>query len=343
MNPKLKNSVCSVLVLASWIYLVLLFGWLGVYIITGDRFLLVALVNYLAVYFFYPLVLVLVTAILCQKRIFWIGFLIGGVVFIWFWGAQFVPRINQNRSDNITLSVMTYNVLAWHDHTESILVTIRAENPDILAIQELNFNLAEAIQLNLGEIYPYQVLEPSDDPTGIGVFSKFPIRSTGEKLPQRWIGGPQVLELEWNGDQVTLVNFHMTPTTGVFPAGEQTQRFRMREAEALLLADLARRSDTVIMAGDANTSSLSDAYQIITSELEDSFRQSGFGLGHTFPGSDIPESDRPQIAGWYVPTWMARIDYVFHSHDWETISSRTARIDGVSDHRGVLSVLKRSQ
>jgi endonuclease/exonuclease/phosphatase (EEP) superfamily protein YafD len=110
-----------------------------------------------------------------------------------------------------------------------------------------------------------------------------------------------------------------------------------------LLADLARRSDTVIMAGDANTSSLSDAYQIITSELEDSFRQSGFGLGHTFPGSDIPESDRPQIAGWYVPAWLARIDYVFHSNDWETISSRTARIDGVSDHRGVISVLKRSQ
>jgi endonuclease/exonuclease/phosphatase (EEP) superfamily protein YafD len=238
---------------------------------------------------------------------------------------------------------MTYNVLAWHDHTEPILATIRAENPDILALQELNFNLAKVIQLDLGEIYPYQVLEPRDNPTGIGVFSKFPIHLTGEKLPLRWVGGPQVLELEWNGEPVILVNFHMTPTTGLFPVKEQEQRFRSREAEAQLLADLARRSDTVIMAGDANMNSLSDAYQIITSELEDSFRQAGFGLGHTFPGSNIPESDRPQIAGWYVPTWLTRIDYVFHSHDWETISSRTARIDGVSDHRGVLSVIKRSQ
>ena len=78
MSPKLKHIVCVVLVVANWIYLVILFSWLGVYLLTGDRFLLVALVNYLAVYLFYPLVLVLLTAILCQKRIFYFGILIGG-------------------------------------------------------------------------------------------------------------------------------------------------------------------------------------------------------------------------------------------------------------------------
>lgn len=341
MNPKIKNTSCSVLVAASWIYLVLFFSWLLFYLLTGDRFLFVALVNYLTVYLFYPLLLVLLAAIFCQKRIFWVGFLIGGLVFLWFFGAQFMPRINQDRSQDPTLRVMTYNVLAHHDHTGPILATIRAEDPDILAMQELNFNLAEAIKHELDEVYPYQVLEPRDRPTGIGIFSKFPIRSTGEKLPLRWIGGPQVLELEWNGEKVTLVNFHMTPTTGIFPIEEQVQRFRSREAEARLLADLARRSGSVILAGDANMSPLSDAYQIVSTALVDSYRQAGFGLGHTFPGSDIPESDRPQIAGWYVPTWLARIDYIFHSHDWQTISSRTARIDGVSDHRGVVSVLQR--
>ena len=124
---------------------------------------------------------------------------------------------------------------------------------------------------------------------------------------------------------------------------EQEERFRIREAEATLLAELADRSDSVIMAGDANMNSLSDAYQIVTAELEDSFRQAGFGLGHTFPGSDIPESDRPQVAGWHVPTWLARIDYIFNSADWVTISAHTARIDGVSDHRGMVSVLQRGQ
>lgn len=343
MNPKLKNILTSLLVIASWIYLILFFSWLVFYLLTGDRFLVIALVNYLAVYLFYPLVLVLMAAIFSRKRIFWIGFLIGGLVFLWFFGPQFVPRSNRDRNQDPTLSVMTYNVLAYHDHTEPILATIRAEDPDILAIQELNVNLAEAINYELGDIYPYQVLEPKDRPTGIGVFSKFPIRSTGEKLPLRWKGGPQVLELEWNGEEVTLVNFHMTPTTGVFPMEKQAQKFRSREAEALQLADLSRRSSSVIMAGDANMSPLSDAYKIVSAELVDSYRQAGFGFGHTFPGSDIPESDRPQIAGLYVPAWLARIDYIFHSHDWETISSHTAIIDGVSDHRGVVSILQRRQ
>lgn len=343
MNPKLKNFLCSLSVAASWIYLVLFFSWLGVYLLTGERFLLVALINYLAIYLFFPLVLVLLTAILCQKKIFYVGVLIGALGFIWFWGAQFLPRVNRDRTDNPTLSVMTYNVLAWHDHTEPVLATIRAEDPDILALQELNFNLAKTIKNELIYIYPYQVLEPRDDPAGIGVLSKFPIRPTGEKLPLRWVGGPQVLDLDWNGESITLVNYHMFPTTGVSPWRKVEHSFRIRQAEARLLAELAQRSDSVILAGDANMSSLSDPYQIITAELVDSYRQAGFGLGHTFPGSDIPESDRPQIGGWYVPTWLARIDYIFHSDDWETISSRTTRIDGVSDHRGVLSVIKRSQ
>jgi endonuclease/exonuclease/phosphatase (EEP) superfamily protein YafD len=35
-----------------------------------------------------------------------------------------------------------------------------------------------------------------------------------------------------------------------------------------------------------------------------------------------------------------RIDYVFHSDEWVTISARMAQIDGVSDHRGAIAVLK---
>ena len=34
--------------------------------------------------------------------------------------------------------------------------------------------------------------------------------------------------------------------------------------------------------------------------------------------------------------WLMRIDYIFHSEDWITISAHTAHVDGVSDHRGVI-------
>ena len=343
MSHKTKRIRCRDLAAVAGAYLLILFTWLGLYILTGDRFTVIALINYIAVYLFVPLFLVLIVAITCKSRWLGIGFIVGGLAFLWFWGDLFLPRLNQNSSTGPTLTVMTYNVLAWHNHYDPILETIRAENPDILLLQELNNGLASVLQNDLSNDYPYQVLEPLDNPEGIGVISKFPIRQSEVVLPQLWAGGPQILELAWNGEEIILVNFHMSPTTGILPLDEVEENIRSREREAHLLAGLAGQSDSVIMGGDANTSSLSDAYQIITAELGDSFRAAGFGLGHTFPGSTIPESDRPHIGRLFVPAWMTRIDYVFHSDDWTTLSARTARIDGVSDHRGVIVEIGHSE
>ena len=340
MTSSAKGVICRVLTAASWIYLVILFTWLGFNIFTGDRFVIIALIGFLAVYLFFPLLLVLLAAIACKNRWLGVGFLVGALAFLWLWGAQLLPRTPGNPGDQQTLTVMTYNVLAWHDHYEPILDTIQAENPDILFLQELNTDLAKVLEQDLIQTYPHQELVPADNPTGIGVISKYPIRSIGEDLPHhRWLGGPQVLQLEWNDQLIMSVNFHMFSTTGVFPLGQAEKSFRLREQQAGLLTDLARRSGSIIMAGDANTSPTSEAYRTITSELADSFRQAGFGLGHTFPGSDLPESDRPHIGDWYVPRWMSRIDYVFYSNDWSAISANTAKIDGVSDHRGVVTEL----
>jgi endonuclease/exonuclease/phosphatase (EEP) superfamily protein YafD len=84
---------------------------------------------------------------------------------------------------------------------------------------------------------------------------------------------------------------------------------------------------------------LSDAYAIFTRGLVDAWQAAGVGLGHTFPGSDIPGSDR-WIGGLLSPQWLVRIDYIFHTGEWVTVSARMAEIDGVSDHRGVVAVLR---
>ena len=92
--------------------------------------------------------------------------------------------------------------------------------------------------------------------------------------------------MEWGG--IVSVNFYMTPTTGILPLDEV-------EEKAHLQPGLASQTESVIMGGEAITSSLSDVFQIITTEVSDSFREAGFGLRHTFPGITIPESDRPHL------------------------------------------------
>jgi len=294
------------------------------------------MLNFVAIYLFVPLALVLLVAIVCRNRWLGVAFLIGLLALILLWGDHFIPASNEKSSDQPSLRVMTYNVLAWHDYYEPILETIRYEDPDVLLIQELNNGLAEVLEHELIEEYPYQVLDPVDNPEGIGVISKFPLNPSDISLPQLWAGGPQILNLEWNGQKILLVNFHLTPTTGIFPLDEEDARIRAREKETQLLSGLAIQSGPVIMGGDANMSFLSDAYKIMTKNLVDAYRSVGSGLGHTFPGSTLPESDRPHIGNLFVPAWLMRIDYIFHSDDWAAISAHTAKIDGVSDHRGVV-------
>lgn len=325
--------------LAGWAYLAVLFGWLAVHLLSGDRHAYLALANFLAVYFFAPLPLVLLAALIGRSRALGIGFALGALAFLGLWGELFLPRLERAAAGGPTLTVMTYNVLAWHDRYGAIIDTIRHEDPDIVFLQELNAGLAQALARQLGREYPYQVVEPADNPTGIGVISKHPLRPTGERLPLRWVGGPQVLEMDWRGQKVTLVNFHMAPTGRLAAPDVVAGEVQLREAEARALVDLALRSGPAILAGDANSSPLNESYKILNRSLSDAWREAGFGLGHTFPGSTIPGSDRPQIAGWYVPPWLARIDYVFHTPEWAVWQARLARFDGVSDHRGVVAVL----
>jgi endonuclease/exonuclease/phosphatase (EEP) superfamily protein YafD len=244
----MSARVCRILTTASWIYLVILFTWLGLNIFTGDRFVISALIGFIAIYLFLPLLLVLLVIVACRNRWLGVGFLVGALAFFWLWGAQLIPHSVRNPSVQPVLKVMTYNVLAWHNHIEPLFDTIQSEDPDLLFLQELNSDLAKAVDRNLRETYPYQELLPADNPSGIGVISKFPIRSTSEEIPHRWIGGPQVLQFEWNNQQFMIVNFHMFSTTGVFPLSQAELSFRLREQQARLLVDLARRSDSVILA-----------------------------------------------------------------------------------------------
>jgi endonuclease/exonuclease/phosphatase (EEP) superfamily protein YafD len=330
---------------AAWIYFSLLYGWLILYLLSGDRSGWLSMVNMLAVYLFLPLPLVFAANLYLRRVEIWIGALLGAAVFAWFWGSLFLPKTHSaqagtNRAE--TLTVMSYNVLGRQYNPSPAIATMRAENTDVVLIQELNYDLAEAIRRQLDDIYPYQALDPKTDVHGMGVLSKHPLRPVGINLPLTWIGKPQVLEMNWSDRRVTLVNFHMSPTT-LHQIDRISDHNRQREAQAQALVDLSRQVGTMIAGGDANSTPLSDAYQILTADLEDAWLQAGFGLGHTFPGSDHPRGSRPGIAGVYAPMWMARIDYVFFTPDWQAISARLARFDGVSDHRGVVATLKLSE
>jgi endonuclease/exonuclease/phosphatase (EEP) superfamily protein YafD len=229
-------------------------------------------------------------------------------------------------------------VQGYNEDVDASVAVIESVDADIVILQEINNRLADALGEEIRDVYPYQVLDPYNDVRGMGMISKLPLHLTGESLPLEWVGTPQILAVEWAGERVTLVNFHMW-AVGLGPMRYIEINTRAREAHALYMIDfalIAARDGQVIVAGDANATPQSDTYRMLAGWLQDSWTEAGYGLGHTFPGSNVPGSTRLQLYGIPVPRWLFRIDYVFHSVELEAVEAFMAPFDGVSDHRALV-------
>jgi endonuclease/exonuclease/phosphatase (EEP) superfamily protein YafD len=323
----------------TWVYFSFLFGWLLAYLILGDYFGFLGFVNSLAVYLFCPLPLTALVAGYTRRRSIRALTVLGLAIFIWFWGTLLVPQVQSSKSphSNPTLTVMTYNVLGMHEQSAPVIEVIRTVAADVICLQEVNPGLAAALTADLLTEYPYQILDPQIGVSGMGTISKYPIRLSGENFRMGWVGVPQIMALDFEGTPITLVNLHTYPY--VFGSISHFVNLNIkRPQQAQVIVEFASQEHhPLIVAGDFNDSALSQTYRIITqAKLSDTWQNAGFGLGHTFPGSNVPGSSRPRIGPWYIPKWLTRIDYVFVSPHWDVLAAEMAPFDDVSDHRGVV-------
>jgi endonuclease/exonuclease/phosphatase (EEP) superfamily protein YafD len=239
---------------------------------------------------------------------------------------------------------MSYNLLGWNQHTAQIVAALRASGADLIALQELNPEVGAAIARDLALEYPYQALELRYGVAGMGVISRYPLHAPDRQLPGgHWIGPPQLLSVAFGDQIVDLANIHAV-SFGNCTLAEIEGSLRERERQAQLVANLAHAgARPLIVMGDFNMTERSVAYALLTAALTDAWRAGGHGLGHTFPGAAGAHSSRPSVLGIPVPMWLIRIDYVFHSRHWRTLSARIGPWDGGSDHRPVLATLELQQ
>ena len=260
-------------------------------------------------------------------------------VFLFFWGNLFVPKSSNFPEDAPRLRVMTFNTLGFSTDAQPAVDVILATEADVVFIQELNTALARAAQEQMMEMYPYQLLDPRVDLTGMGLLSKYPIELSEASLPAGFLSTPQLLVMDWEGQKIELINFHMWPT-GLSFAYYIEENFRQREGHAQAIDDRAAKSTYPLIAGgDANTTSLNTAYTIMTRNLTDVWTEAGFGFGHTFPDGQETYPFALDIPSWAIPQWIIRIDYILVSDDWGIEAAYLAPYDGSSDHRAVVTEL----
>jgi endonuclease/exonuclease/phosphatase (EEP) superfamily protein YafD len=340
MKESSRKSSQRGLLAASWLYLLLLISWFLLYLIFGDGSGLLGLANAISLYFFFPLPFVVLFSILSrEKQLFWpiLGTIL---IFTLLWGPLFIAKELADNSGP-RLTVMSFNVLGRSGSHEPILDSILAEDADVLLLQEVTSSTASILSGRLAEAYPYQILQAGAQASGMGVLSRYPIESLDISIAGNWNGRPQVIGLDWMGQEITLVNFHTVSTGTVWPRWVR-RTFERREEDLKSLADFAEQQSEVgpvIVAGDANATHLNEAYKFLADVLQDTWMETGSGIGHTFPGPVTDESSFARISLFRIPYWLVRIDYIFASAHWQSEASWLAEFNGGSDHRGILTDL----
>ena len=333
MQPTSKNKVGLALL---WLYFFVLLLCLVLRFIFEDEWWWLGFLNSLTPYWFAPLIVVLPIAYFARQRVLWGLSLLSTVVFLFLFGKLLLPKWPSSESNEPTLTVMTYNILGTNQNWPTIRESILDSRADVVSLQELNREIADTIQTEFYELYPYQILGSQDS-----LISRYPITLTEITLPDSWGTPPQIYQLDFQGQPVTLVNAHFYASFLNFDVPFMNWVFREREHQARLVADFVAQSDTpLIVTTDFNTTDQNRAYRIITEQLIDSWHEAGWGFGHTFPGgSSTPTLHRPRIAGYAIPMWVVRIDYIFHTKHFDTVQSQILQRQG-SDHSLVVSELR---
>ncbi|MBN2500781.1 MAG: endonuclease/exonuclease/phosphatase family protein [Anaerolineales bacterium] len=344
MDNKYETTLQKFAAVLGWVYLVGLCLWLGLYLIFGDDIGYLGLINSFAFYYFLPAFIFAILAFLMRR---WSLLAVSGaavVVFLWFWGALFLPRLPRPTVAGETLKVMTYNVEGVvrnrSGDPRNIVDSILHEDPDIVMMQEFTHATARTVRRELSEQYPYQILAPTWDVYGKGVISKYPLTNTGDTLPGNWKGTPQILTLDWQGQEITVINYHFNKSAPGSIA-EVDATFANRENLAQILAEAAIQygeKRPVIATGDSNITPLGEAYKTIHAELQDAWLEAGFGLGHTYPADEFGRNALFSVKwGLPIPQKLIRIDYIFVSDDWVVVNAVRPRNRGGSDHLPVVA------
>jgi vancomycin resistance protein VanJ len=292
-------------------------------------------VRELTLYLFLPLPALLLGAIACRARLALLSLALPLVVFLTYYGPRFGFQPSPAAGASGSFRVISFNTgaNAGGGSLAPLLRTLRAVDADVVALQEVPSATLEQLRIELAAAYPYQ--EGTVDAVS---FSRFPLQR-GPELQLRdspYVG--QQLSLSVRGRPVVLTNVHVTRPVYRLQWRRQVVpvvRAYNPESRDAQVTELVNRIRAVpgarLLTGDFNETEWSRPYQLLAAELDDSYRETGRGFGHTYPSNFI-------WGEWRFSLPLMRIDYVFHSRDLVALGARVGP-DGGSDHLPVVAEL----
>ncbi len=314
-------------------------GFLLLRALVGESLTIVAVFNTFLHLLVLPSLLILPLSLLLRRPRLALTQAAPVALFLASYGVSFLPRGNASAQLSATLTLLTYNIHSEAEHLDPMVSLIREANADVVALQELRGAAAERFRKEFANLYPYQALHPSDEnASGQGVLSRYPITADEYWRNQQFSFalGHQRVEIDFSSKPITLYNAHP-----VHPAmtGKWFDALPRGQEINVILERASKDQSPVLIAGDFNMPDQSEDYFRVTSQYGDSFRESGWGMGFSFP-----DLSQQQSIPSYIPTTLPfppfmRLDYVFHSRDFQAVEARVWPTSGGSDHRPLFVTL----
>ncbi len=286
--------------------------------------------NIFAPYLFVPLLLLVPAALLIRSRWFRGAVFCLSVIFGLLFVPTWIPTNPFRPALEPDLRVATWNVLYNNPEGDEVVALLRAQDADVIVLQELTVPVTEVLEEQMRRDYPYQALEPLYGDHGMGIISRYPFvnRTNDPTFPWRRV------TLDIQDQQITVINVHLaTPqlqtrdlpflNREVIIEDYATARRSNEQAELLALIDSIE--GPLVILGDFNTSDREPAYTELNRRLHDAYRETAWGPGLTFP-------QNMSVGPLPVPFPLVRIDYVWSKGDMLATDAYTVCRGAGSDH-----------
>jgi endonuclease/exonuclease/phosphatase (EEP) superfamily protein YafD len=230
----------------------------------------------------------------------------------------YMPIRTAATGDAPHLRIGTINVRTVNTRYDLVLAEIARQNPDVVAMEEIDQNWLNQLRRGLSPTYPYFVDFPQPDDFGICIFSKAPLFN---KMVKTFGGAnmPCVMAtLNLGGKPVTLLAMHALPPMN-------TQWLNLRTAEMQGIVDNKQLlGEHFVVLGDMNCSSWSPYFQRFVTGLNAYDSRRGFGLECSWPSDMI--------------IFRTTIDHILPSKQFVTVNHHVGAFDN-SDHFPVFADL----
>ena len=259
--------------------------------------------------------------------------------------ALFLPRFEDTPNIIFKLKVMSFNVWINNPSTDlpAIGDAIATQNPDIVALQEINSNVLAELKVQLNERRPGQFAYMLGDPTTEQAFiSRYPLTLVGIEQDRS-----RVLKVtaDTPEGEIALWSVHAYRTNLLggrnFLSYRNPSLHRTPDEQFGWLAEEVKNTaGPLIVAGDFNLPYQATPLQDL--KLKEAHQEAGWLFGFTFPSSS-QHSRQISLFGDSVPVSspiaLARLDHIFYNYRWYATRAETLSDAAGSDHAPVVAEL----